>query len=91
MTKFRLALLATTTLTVLYGPTAPSHAQGSPLIVAQNADEKKEPQRGGPPGAGRPAPAAPQQQPHQAAPPTAAPPQRLCVWQACLGVWLAEF
>ena len=41
MTKLRLVLLATTALTVMQFATSASHAQNSPLVVAQ-AQQKEE-------------------------------------------------
>ncbi|MCC8951151.1 OmpA family protein, partial [Bradyrhizobium sp. Arg62] len=56
MTKLRLVLLATTALTVMQFATSASHAQTSPLVVAQAQKEETGPD--GKPKA-RPAPGAP--------------------------------
>ncbi|MCC8976273.1 OmpA family protein, partial [Bradyrhizobium sp. Cham227] len=68
MTKLRLVLLATTALTVMQFATSASHAQTSPLVVAQ-AQQKEETGPDGKPKA-RPAPGAPGA-PARPAPPAA--------------------
>ncbi|WP_080890901.1 OmpA family protein [Bradyrhizobium elkanii] len=81
MTKLRLVLLATTALTVMQFATSASHAQTSPLVVAQaqpkeetgpDGKPKPRPER---PAPGAPAhPAPPAAAPHPQAPPPAAAP-----------------
>ncbi|HBY25776.1 MAG TPA: hypothetical protein DEH75_04370, partial [Bradyrhizobium sp.] len=66
MTKLRLVLLATTALTVMQFATSASHAQNSPLVVAQ-AQQKEEL---GPDGKPKPPPAP--GAPAHPAPPAAA-------------------
>ncbi|WGS27822.1 OmpA family protein [Bradyrhizobium sp. ISRA464] len=87
MTKLRLVLLATTALTVMQFAASASHAQTSPLVVAQaqpreevgpDGKPKARPTPGGPahpaPPAGAPRPAQPPAAaPHPAPPPPAAP------------------
>jgi hypothetical protein len=81
MTKFRLALLTTTALTVaqLAGPLAHAQNANAPVVVAQAAPpgetgpdgKPKQPPKGPPPKAAPPPAAAP---PPRPAPPAAAPP-----------------
>src|ERR1700761_8395423 len=83
MTKLRLVLLATTTLTAMQLTAEPSHAQPAPLVVAQAQGEvgpdgkPKPPPKGAPPKPAPPAPApkAAPPPPHPA-PPAAPPPPR---------------
>jgi OmpA-OmpF porin, OOP family len=71
MTKLRLVLLATTTLTVMHVASAPSHAQTAPLVMAQATTEpgregKQPPAKGAPPS--HPGGQGPGAQPHQGPP-----------------------
>ncbi|MDB5608688.1 MAG: hypothetical protein JWP25_5588, partial [Bradyrhizobium sp.] len=65
MTKLRLMLLATTTLTVMQFAGVPSHAQTAPLVMAQAKEElgpdgkPKAPPKGAPPAHPAPPAAAP--------------------------------
>lgn len=92
MTKLRLALLATTTLTAMQLATTPSHAQSAPTVVAQKEElgpdgKPKQPPKGPPPAKQAPPAAAPKQtpsppaassppQPQRPAAPPPPPPQR---------------
>src|SRR6476661_5330904 len=78
MTRLRLLLLATTALTAMQFASPASHAQTTPLVVAQAKEElgpdgkPKAPPKGPPPAAQPPARPAPSAAP----PPAAAPPPR---------------
>ena len=56
MTKFRLVLLTSTTLTAMQFVSFATHAQSAPQVLAQTEQEKEREKKGPPPKPGTPAP-----------------------------------